>query len=140
MSIPKGITVETANAFGREFLPGHLGLNFTAIERGRVVAELTIAKHHVAPNGYLHAATVIAIADTAAGYGCVASLPEGAQSFTTINLNCNFLGTAREGTIRAEAKLRHGGRTIQHWDTEVFDPAGKLMATFRCTQMVLWPR
>lgn len=140
MPVPLTITTESANAFGRDFLPGYLGLHFTEVTRGRAAAELSIKKHHIAPNGFLHAATVIALADTTAGYGCVASLPEGASGFTTVNLNCNFLGTAREGSIRTLATLRHGGRTIQHWDSEVFDPTGKLMATFRCTQMILWPR
>lgn len=104
------------------------------------MAELTVEAHHRTPHGYLHAATVTALADTAAGYGALASLPQGAESFTTINLQCSFLGTAREGTIRTEATLRHGGRNTQVWDAEVADGNGKTIAIFRCTQMILWPR
>ena len=59
----------------------------------------------MAPNGYLHAATVVALADTSSGYGTVASLPEGARGFTTIELKSNFLGTIREGAIACEATL-----------------------------------
>ena len=104
------------------------------------IAELTVKARHRTPHGYLHAATVTALADTAAGYGALASLPQGAESFTTINLQCSFLGTAREGTIRTEATLRHGGRNTQVWDAEVADGNGKTIAIFRCTQMILWPR
>jgi uncharacterized protein (TIGR00369 family) len=68
----------------------------------------------------------------------VASLPEGARGFTTIELKTNFLGTARDGAIACEATLVHGGRTTQVWDARVTDEAtGKVLALFRCTQMLL---
>ena len=95
----------------------------------------------MAPNGYLHAATVIALADTSCGYGTFVNLPEGTECFTTIELKSNFLGTKREGAIRCEATLAHGGRTTQVWDATVADEeSGKPIALFRCTQMILYPR
>ena len=129
------------NKAGEEFLPGYMGVKFSVAEKGHVEGRLEIEKHHLAPNGFLHAATVIALADTACGYGAVVSLPEGAMSFTTIELKSNFLGTAREGAISTVAKAHHLGRTTQLWDAEVKDEAtGKTIALFRCTQMVLWPK
>ncbi len=69
------------------------------------------------------------------------NLPEGAESFTTIELKCNFVGTKRDGAICCEAKLVHGGRTTQVWDATVSDEKdGKPIALFRCTQMILYPR
>ena len=100
-------------------------------------AKLALEQKHFAPNGYVHAATVVALADTAAGYGCLLSLPEGGTGFTTIELKANFLRSAREGTITCEARLVHGGRTTQLWDATVSDPEGRPMALFRCTQLVL---
>jgi uncharacterized protein (TIGR00369 family) len=100
-----------------------------------------VQPHHLAPNGFLHGGSVVALADTAAGVGCLASLPDGATGFTTIELKTNFIGTATSGAVRADARLLHGGRTTQVWDVDVVvDDTGKLLATFRCTQMVLWPR
>ncbi len=87
-----------------------------AIEQGLLVAEIDIRPELLAPNGFLHAATVIALADTACGYGCIAHLPIGAENFTTVELKCNFLGTAREGTIACVAKPAHLGKTTQVWD------------------------
>jgi 1,4-dihydroxy-2-naphthoyl-CoA hydrolase len=122
-------------------LPGLIGLRITAIAENRVEAELDIRPELLAPNSYLHAASVIALADTACGYGCIAHLPVGAENFTTIELKCNFLGTAREGTIACVATPTHLGNTTQIWDAVVTDKAtGRRIALFRCTQMVLWPR
>ncbi|KRA76338.1 competence protein ComA [Caulobacter sp. Root656] len=123
-------------------LPGLLGLEWTQAVPGRVTGRMTVAKHHMAPNGFLHAASVIALADSACGYGCVVSLPDGASGFTTIELKSNFLGTVREGgSVACVATLVHGGRNTQVWDATVTAEAtGKTIALFRCTQMVLYPK
>jgi len=126
---------------GEGRLPGLIGFRPVAIVEGRVDAELDIRPELLAPNGYLHAATVIALADTACGYGCLAHLPPGAENFTTIELKTNFLGTAREGKLVCVATASHLGSTTQVWDAVVTDPGkGRSIALFRCTQLVLWPR
>lgn len=126
---------------GEGRLPGLIGVRFTVIAENRVEAELAIRPELLAPNGYLHAATVIALADTACGYGCLAHLPSGAENFTTVELKSNFLGTARDGTIACLATPAHLGNTTQVWDALVTEPAkGRKIALFRCTQLILWPR
>ena len=109
---------------------------------GRARGRFTARPGHMAANGFLHAASVIALVDSACGYACVASLPEGASGFTTIELKANYLGTAKLGeAVVCEARLVHAGRMTQVWDAEaVNETTGKVMAVFRCTQMVLYPR
>ena len=120
-------------------LPGLIGLEIVGAEKGSISSRLELREELLAPNGYLHAATVVALADTSCGYGTFVSLPDGATGFTTIELKSNFLGTAREGIVECEARLAHGGRTTQVWDATVTG-GGKTIALFRCTQMVLYPR
>ena len=132
---------ESFNQRGVGYLPELLGIKVNSVDKNVLHAEFTVQKHHLAPNGYLHAGAVVTLADTACGYACVANLPEGAQSFTTIELKSNFLGTAREGVVECEAKAVHAGRNTQVWDALVkHRDTGKLMATFRCTQMILYPK
>jgi len=123
-------------------LPGELGIAWEEVATGTARGRFTVERRHMAPNGFLHAASVIALVDTACGYACIASLPEGASGFTTIELKANYLGTAKEGeTVACRAWLVHGGRMTQVWDAEaVNENTGKTIALFRCTQMVLWPR
>lgn len=126
---------------GIGFLPGLLGVEILSLAQGVLTSRMGVEQHHMAPNGYLHAASVIALADTTCGYGTIAHLPEGAQSFTTIELKSNFLGTVRDGAIVCTARGEHLGRTTQVWDAVVTDEAnGRKIALFRCTQMVLWPK
>ena len=131
------ITAESLHRRQADCLPGRFGLVVTRIAEGRVDAEVTLEPWMMAPNGYLHAASVLLLADTAAGYACIAHLPEGAKNFTTIELKSNFLGTAREGTMRTECRAEHLGRTTHVWSATVFGPGDRKLALFRCTQLVL---
>lgn len=123
-------------------LPGILGLEWLEARKGLVRGRFVVGEHHMAPNGFLHAGSVVTLADSACGYGCVISLPEGAANFTTVEVKSNFLGTAKLGeVVSTEARLVHGGRTTQVWDAVIKnETTGKTAALFRCTQMVLYPK
>jgi 1,4-dihydroxy-2-naphthoyl-CoA hydrolase len=132
------VDLEAFKEVGRNRLPGLIGIEIAKIEHGHVKMHLRLREELLAPNGYLHAGTVVALADSACGYGCIASLPERATGFTTIELKTNFLGTALDGTIACESTLLHGGRTTQVWDATVTNDADKKLALFRCTQLLLY--
>jgi 1,4-dihydroxy-2-naphthoyl-CoA hydrolase len=134
-------TQDGFKSFGQGHLPGLVGVEIVTVSEAGVDSRLQVRREVMAPNGFLHAATVIALADTSCGYGCVRLLPEGAKGFTTVELKANFLGTAREGWIRCRATPVHLGRTTQVWDAVVASEATQAkIALFRCTQMILWPR
>jgi 1,4-dihydroxy-2-naphthoyl-CoA hydrolase len=111
-----------------------------------IEGSMIVREEHLAPSGYLHAATVVALADTACGYGTLGSLPASKTGFTTIELKTNFLGTARVGdTIEVHANAVHRGGTTQIWDAIVAvdrpgDGRRATIAVFRCTQLLLEPR
>ena len=135
------LTAETLNARGAGHLPGLVGLRVLSVAPEGLESRLEIRKELLAPNGYLHAASVIALADTSCGYACVANLPKGASGFTTLELKANFFGTALEGSILCRATPVHLGRTTQIWEADVrLEGSGRKIALFRCTQMVLWPK
>ena len=134
-------TPEKFNSIGARKLPGHLGIIITEVSASRVSGELAVVESVMAPNGYLHAGTVVTLADTLFGYGCIANLPGDATGFTTIELKSNHLGTAREGTIAGVATPLHRGRTTQVWDAVVtHKESGRTLAVFRCTQMILYAK
>jgi uncharacterized protein (TIGR00369 family) len=136
------LSPEYLNEMGAGFLPDYLGLVVTEIGVGEVKAEIVIADHHLAVlNGFLHAGSIITLADTACGVGCYAHLPEGASSFATVELKSNFLATAREGTLQCSAQATHLGKSTQVWDaTVVHKESGRTVAIFRCTQFIMYPK
>ncbi len=135
------LTAEDFNQRGVGKLPGHLGLVVTKVSAEQVCAELAVKEKVMAPNGFLHAGTVLTLADTCAGYGCVVNLPAGATGFTTVEIKSNHLGTALTGSITCVATPLHLGRSTQVWDAVVSHrETGKTIALFRCTQMILYAK
>ena len=129
------------NALCKDKLPGHLGIKTTSVSGDEVHSEMHVKEIHLAPNGYLHAGAITTLADTTCGNGCLASLPEGATGFTTIELKSNHIGTERDGTVDCVATPVHAGKTTQVWDATVTSrSSGRTIALFRCTQMILYPK
>lgn len=135
------LTTQHFNDLGLGHLPGHLGIEITHLQPLEVTAELPVRPELMAPNGFLHAGSIVTLADTCAGYGCLSNLPYGASSFTTVELKSNHLGTARDGTVVCVAKAAHTGKTPQVWDATIsHKESGRTLALFRCTQMLLYSR
>lgn len=119
--------------------PDVLGVEITESAPGKVEGTLEVGRQHLAPNGFMHAGAVVGFVDTLCGLGTADNLPENSAGFTTIELKANFLGTARDGSIKGSARMVHGGRTTQVWDAIVTSALGKTIAVFRCTQLILYP-
>src|SRR6185369_10477697 len=130
-AMPVTLTPDYFNQIGHENLPGHLRIVVTEVGEGLLKAEFVVGPHLLAPNGFMHGGSV----------GALANLPEGATSFTTIELKTNYLGTAREGIVECHATAAHLGRTTQVWDATVrAKGSDRALALFRCTQLVLYPK
>ncbi|MEZ4579875.1 MAG: hypothetical protein R2861_17000 [Desulfobacterales bacterium] len=91
------------NAAGKNCLPGYLGIEDDIYSTGQITCQNDGSKPNLlAPEqGFLHAASIVALADSTCGYATMNNLPEGATGFTTIELKTNFLGTLLEGSWNA---------------------------------------
>jgi uncharacterized protein (TIGR00369 family) len=119
-------------------LPGLLGIEILSTDPQRVTCRVPVKGGIVAPHGFVHGGTLVSVADTLCGYGCIINLPPGASGFVTIELKTNFLATVSHGALFCEATPVHLGGNTQVWDAVVTDEdSGKRLAIFRCTQMVL---
>ncbi len=135
------VTPDYLNARAKDTLISMMGVTYDRIEPGALYTHMDVRIDHLAPNGFLHAAAVVALADSSCGGATIAHLPKGANNFTTIELKSNHLGTATEGTLECVATVAHAGRTTHVWDAVVTSrETGKTIALFRCTQMILWPK
>jgi 1,4-dihydroxy-2-naphthoyl-CoA hydrolase len=119
-----------------------LGISVVEVEPGRAILALKLRPELLLKTGFVHAGTVVSLADTSSGYGCRASLPEHASGFTTMELKANLLASATAADeLRSEANLVHAGRTTQVWDVEVSRSRDdRVIGLFRCTQMLLATR
>ncbi len=133
------VTLEILNQRGDGYLPGLLGVEVLHVGPGVLRGRMKITSQHMAPNGFLHAASVVTLADTCCGFATVAHLPSGGRSFTTLEIKTNYLSSVKAGaTILCDAAGDHLGRTTQVWSATVSDEeSGRKLAIFRCTQLIL---
>jgi uncharacterized protein (TIGR00369 family) len=137
----QNVSVESLNRANVGKLPGHIGLTIEEVDPGKVVGRFEARTDLIAHTGFLLAGAVLSVADILCAYGVSTVWPDGATGFTTAEVKCNFTGTIREGWARCTASLLHGGRTTQVWDAIVVDEqTGRLMAAFRCTQIIFYPK
>ncbi len=134
--------VRWLNEFASKKHPGMVGVEILSCEPHEVTGRLDVGEELVAGTGFLWAPVIITLADWLCAAGTPSNMKEGAESFTTIELKTNFLGSVRAGgAIFGRARPVHVGRTTQVWDVEVSDEATeRTIALFRCTQMILFPR
>jgi uncharacterized protein (TIGR00369 family) len=119
---------------------GQLDIEIVSAQRGSVVGQVRVRPDFLAPNGFIHGAVMVSLADSLCGSGTVEALPEGATAHTTVELKANLLGSVRDGILECRASMVHGGRSTQVWDaTVIAKESGKTLALFRCTQLILYP-
>jgi 1,4-dihydroxy-2-naphthoyl-CoA hydrolase len=129
------------NEFARHKHPGLVGVKLEICEADLVTGKMTVTEPVIAGTGFLWAPVVITLADWLCAAGMSPNLPEGA-SFTTVELKTNFLGSASEGeVVSGRAVPVHRGKSTHVWDVEVRnDTRNRVIALFRCTQMILYPK
>jgi 1,4-dihydroxy-2-naphthoyl-CoA hydrolase len=126
--------------FYRSGLTGFLDIEVLDVEPGRLEARVVLRDELMRQAGEIvHAGTVVTLADSVAGWGCLTSLPDGVGAFVTGELKVNLVASARQpDALTACARMLHGGRTTQLWDVTVArESDGRAIAHFRCTQHLL---
>ena len=128
------------NTFAAGKHPGMVGVEITSCSAEEVRGRMCVRSEVVAGTGFLWAPVVITLADWLCAAGMSPNLAPG-ESFTTVELKTNFLGSAREGEwVSGVATPAHRGRTTHVWDVEIRnDDRERTIALFRCTQMILRP-
>jgi 1,4-dihydroxy-2-naphthoyl-CoA hydrolase len=127
----------------RSGLSGFLDFEVLELVPGRIRARLPLRDElMMAAGDFVHGGTIVAFADTCAGWATLASLPEGVTGATTAEMKVNVVATTQvPDALLCVATMLHGGRTTQVWDVAVSrERDGRDVAHFRCTQHLLRPR
>ncbi len=111
-------------------------MRITLVEEGRVTMQMPVDGRHANPAGSLHGGVICDLADAAMGTAFVTTCEEG-DSYTTIELKCNYLRPVWKSLLTATAWVVYRGKTMGLAECEVKDEAGKLIAKLSSTLTVL---
>lgn len=126
-------------SFAKQGLMGALGAVVTSVAPGQVVIELVPKPEISQQHGFVHAGAVSAIADSAAGYAALSTMPMDRGVLTT-EFKINLLAPATGERIIERGKVVKAGRTLTLAQTEVFaakDGNERLIALLTATLMAI---
>jgi 1,4-dihydroxy-2-naphthoyl-CoA hydrolase len=99
----------------------------------RMRAQVAVADKVKQPFGLVHGGVLCSIGEALASIGTTLAVMDAGSAGVGMSNHTTFLRPILAGTIHAEARPRHRGRTTWLWDVEITDDAGKLCAVGRIT-------
>jgi 1,4-dihydroxy-2-naphthoyl-CoA hydrolase len=107
---------------------------------GVLTASVPVRPELLQPFGLVHGGVYAAIAETLASIGTFVGVHQDGLQAMGLSNSTSFLRPILSGTIHAEARPVHRGRTTWLWDVDITDDEGRLCATTRMTIAVRPPR
>ena len=115
---------------------GVYGLRITEVSDEVMRGEVAVRDELKQAAGLIHGGVYASIAESLASMGTgFAVIREGKMAMGLSN-QTSFLRPITEGTIHAEARCKHRGRTTWVWEVEITDDQGKLCVLTRMTVAV----
>ena len=112
---------------------GYYGLQLDEHGEDLVRAHVDVADHHKQPTGLVHGGVYASIAESLASYGTTTAVLSEGNAGLGMSNHSSFLRPISGGTIHAEARVRHRGRTTWIWDVDLSDDEGRMCAVCRVT-------
>ena len=113
-----------------------IGFDLVSVKSSEAVVEFHATEAHANPMGTLHGGVLCDIADAAMGIAYSSNLAEG-ESFTTLELNINFLKPVWKGRLLAVGRVVKQCRTVGLVECDITDEKGNLVARATSTCMTL---
>ncbi|MDE3841161.1 esterase [Bacillus methanolicus] len=114
-----------------------LGIEITALEKGKVTATMPVDERTKQPFGLLHGGASVALAETVASLGAYELVDKETEAVAGLEINANHVRPKTEGIVTAHGEVVHRGRTTMVWDIKIVDEQEKLICISRCTVAVI---
>ena len=113
-----------------------MDMRITQVEEGRVAMQMAVDGRYANPVGTLHGGVICDLGDAAMGTAFATTCEEG-ESYTTVELKCNFLRPVWNSTLTATGWIVYRSKTTGLTEWEVRDDKDRLIAKLSSTLMVL---
>lgn len=114
-----------------------LGIEFTSIENGKVIATMPVDKRTYQPAGLLHGGASVALAESVASAGAYEMVDQETEAVVGMEINANHIRSKKNGVVTAIGTVLHRGRTSMVWDIKITDEQGRLICVSRCTIAII---
>lgn len=131
------ITLEDINKMGTGTMGEGLGIEFTLIDKDKLMATMPVDHRTVQPYGILHGGASVALAETLGSVAAHLSIDSTKQISVGLEINANHIRSVRSGLVTGTATPVHVGRSTHVWAIEIVNEDGKLVCTSRITMAII---
>ncbi len=117
-------------------LDGTLGFKIGDVSEDHATGSFEVVDAVRQPLGIVHGGAYAAMAETLASATTFMFVREGGEIAVGQSNLTSFLRPVASGTVHAEARRRHRGRTSWVWEVDFTDDDGRLCATSRITMAI----
>jgi 1,4-dihydroxy-2-naphthoyl-CoA hydrolase len=134
----KKIDLALMNSMMGDSVSSYLGMTFTEIGDDYLVMEMPVTSKAHQPMGLLHGGVSAYIIETIGSVGSTLLINLSKEHPVGLEINANHVKGIKNGTVRAIAKLVHGGRRTHIWQVDIHNKDnGDLICTGRLTVMIV---
>jgi len=133
----KSFTPEMINDLCKNTMMEHLGIEFTEVSEGRLVARMPVDHRTIQPMKRLHGGATMALAESVGSAGSLSLVDQTKFAVLGVEINGSHVGTTTENEVFAIGTIVHQGITSHVWEIRVEDKRGKLISLCRLTNRII---
>ncbi|GAB2967216.1 hotdog fold thioesterase [Hymenobacter coalescens] len=131
-------TVAELNAWSRNTMGEHLGIEITAVSERAIEGRMPVDHRTHQPMGLLHGGASVVLAETLGSIGAVLQVDRTRYACVGLEINANHIKSVRSGYVVGRAEALHLGRTTQIWEIRIrHEETDVLVCVSRITMAVI---
>ena len=135
--MPHILTLEELNNLCRNTMIEHLGIEFTEMENGHVVARMPIDERTIQPMKRLHGGAIMTLAESVGSAGSLALVDSSRYMVLGVEISGSHVGSTSEDYVLAEGNIVHQGASSHVWEIHVRDKNNTLISVCRLTNRII---
>ncbi len=128
---------ELLNKLCKDTLMEHLGIVYTEVSDGRIVAKMPVDSRTFQPMKRLHGGATMALAESVGSAGSLTLVDPKQFAVLGVEISGSHVATTNENEVFGIGTLVHRGKTQHVWEIRVEDKTGKLISLCRLTNRIV---
>ncbi|ADQ79681.1 thioesterase superfamily protein [Paludibacter propionicigenes WB4] len=135
--MPQSFNLEKLNKMCKNTMMEHLGIEFTEVSEGRLVAKMPIDERTIQPMKRLHGGATMALAESVGSAGSLTLVDPTKYAVLGVEISGSHVGATSGDFVIATGTIQHQGKTSHVWEIRVEDKNGKLISICRLTNRII---
>lgn len=131
------MTVEKLNAFCKNTMIEHLGIEFIEITDQKITAKMPVDNRTFQPMKRLHGGASLALAETVGSAGSTLYIDPSKYAVFGVDINATHVATTAESEVFGIGIIIYKGNTQHVWEIRIEDKNQKLLSICRLTNRIV---